>query len=81
VIADTAAHAHSASLLVNVTYANVGTPLLSIEDAMNANSYWPQELINPPITQGDINQGFANSDVVFTGDIGTNHITEEVVPP
>jgi xanthine dehydrogenase molybdopterin-binding subunit B len=73
IIADTQRHADEAAKQVVVTYSNVQKPLLSIEDAIGANSFFKPDF--QPINQGDVNQGFAQSAHVINGSvsIGTQY--------
>ena len=41
ILADTRQHAEAAAKLVKVTYTNVGKPLVTIDDAIAANSFFP----------------------------------------
>ena len=41
VIADTQEHADKMAKAVNIKYESLGTPILSIQDAMKANSFLP----------------------------------------
>lgn len=45
--------ADQAALLVTATYANEGTPILSIPDAIAANSFFPTTI--SPLSQGNVN--------------------------
>ena len=73
VIADTQAHADAAAPLVQVTYSNVNSsPLLTCEDAIAANSFFPaipQAPTGSPMVSGNVAQGFAQSAQVLTGTI------------
>jgi xanthine dehydrogenase molybdopterin-binding subunit B len=56
------------SRLVRVTYGPAGVPILNIDDAIAANSFYNNVPgANWPINVGDVNKAFQNSDVVFDG--------------
>ena len=73
VIADTQAHADAAAELVQVTYSSINTsPLIDLEDAIAAKSFYPsipQAPIPSPLVSGNVAQGFAASTHVLTGTI------------
>lgn len=73
IIADTQAHADLAATLVNVTYTNVdASPLITVEDAIAAQSFfpnYPQAPTGSPLVQGNVTQGFAQAAQVLTGTI------------
>ncbi len=63
VLADTQRHADEAAQLVQVTYANVQTPLITWQDAVAANSVFPNipQMTRSPLNYGDINQVLGTS--------------------
>ncbi len=68
IVAEDQLLADMGSRLVSVTYGTAGTPLLTIDDAIAANSFYTNVPgANWPINVGDVNKAFANSDVVFQG--------------
>ena len=72
IIADSQLHAEDAAKFVKVNYTNIQTPIITIDDAIENNSYFPNSgpfLNVDPITSGDVSTGFANSDQVFEGSI------------
>lgn len=60
-IADVAAH------LVKVTYKNVATPIVTIEDAIAKKAIFPWSI--PPVQQGNVDQGLKESTFVFKGQV------------
>jgi len=69
ILADTQQHANEAVQYVKVTYKNIQTPVLTIQDAIDKSSYWdiPPSAYGSPVESGNINIGFAQSDYVVTG--------------
>jgi len=67
VIATSQVIANNAAKLVTATYTGVTTPILSIADAIAANSFFPLPL--QPMTCGDVTQGLASSDQVYKGTV------------
>jgi len=70
IVADTQAHADEAAKFVAVKYTNIQTPIITIQQAIAAGSFFPEP--NPALTvnsvvSGDVTTGFANSDQVFEG--------------
>eukprot|EP01127_Copromyxa_protea_P020548 TRINITY_DN6897_c0_g1_i1.p1 TRINITY_DN6897_c0_g1~~TRINITY_DN6897_c0_g1_i1.p1 ORF type:complete len:1483 (-),score=356.31 TRINITY_DN6897_c0_g1_i1:3-4016(-) len=65
IIATTQKIANDAAKLVVVTYKNIQTPVITIEDALNANSFYPVEF--KPVVLGDTDKGFEDSDYVVSG--------------
>jgi len=53
--------------LVKITYTNSVTPVATIQQAIQAQSFHPFTL--PPTTLGNIDQGLAESDIVFSGTV------------
>eukprot|EP01116_Phalansterium_solitarium_P016706 TRINITY_DN393_c0_g2_i1.p1 TRINITY_DN393_c0_g2~~TRINITY_DN393_c0_g2_i1.p1 ORF type:complete len:1372 (-),score=562.47 TRINITY_DN393_c0_g2_i1:226-4341(-) len=70
VVADTQRHADAAAKLVSVTYTNVQTPLLTIQDAITANSFYEPDI--PPLSQGDVTKGFAASTYIISGSVASD---------
>ncbi len=69
IVAETQLLADMGSRLVNVNYGTAGSPLLSIDDAIAANSYYTNvPSVNFPINVGDVNSAFAKSDFVIEGE-------------
>ena len=66
VLADTLANAQRAVPLVKVTYTNIQTPILTVEEAIAANSFFPIPAIGP-VKKGDTTKGFNNAKHVSTG--------------
>jgi xanthine dehydrogenase molybdopterin-binding subunit B len=70
-VADTAEHARKAAAKVVVGYDTtmVGPPVLSIEDAINQNSYHQLHwlALNSMYPVGDILNGFAGADLIIEG--------------
>eukprot|EP01099_Mayorella_cantabrigiensis_P001300 TRINITY_DN1561_c0_g1_i1.p1 TRINITY_DN1561_c0_g1~~TRINITY_DN1561_c0_g1_i1.p1 ORF type:complete len:805 (-),score=201.37 TRINITY_DN1561_c0_g1_i1:192-2579(-) len=69
IIADSQQHANEAAQYVAVTYTNIKTPILNIQDAISQSSYHP---VSPsdygsPVETGNITIGFAGSDYVVEG--------------
>jgi len=70
IIADTQDHANAAAKLVEVTYSNVGTPILTIEDAIAKNSYFPDYgYFIGPVVSGNIVDGFNKSTYTLDGSV------------
>eukprot|EP01113_Clastostelium_recurvatum_P035010 TRINITY_DN4821_c0_g1_i1.p1 TRINITY_DN4821_c0_g1~~TRINITY_DN4821_c0_g1_i1.p1 ORF type:complete len:1340 (+),score=354.41 TRINITY_DN4821_c0_g1_i1:272-4021(+) len=73
VVADTFRHALDASQLVKVTYNTDGlSPILTISDAITANSFHPESPLMPtgaPIVSGNVDSGFAQSDKLVAGQL------------
>jgi xanthine dehydrogenase/oxidase len=72
VLADTQRHANEAAKRVNATYANVQTPVLSLQQAIATNNIYPpnpQMPLPDPIVVGDVNQAFSQSANVLTGTV------------
>ena len=70
ILADSAAHAQEAAKNVIITYKNQQPPILTIQEAIEAQSFFPQT--NPfttidKIVSGDVETGFSQSDHVFQG--------------
>jgi hypothetical protein len=64
IIADTQRHAEEAAKLVVVNYADVQTPILTLDDAIAKSSYfpdYPQLNPQPPVKEGDPKSGFQQS--------------------
>lgn len=70
-VADTAEHAWKAAAKVIVGYdtTTVGPPVLSVEDAINQNSYHQLHWLasNSMYPVGDIVNGFAGADLIIEG--------------
>ena len=55
-------------LRIKNRYGTPGTPILTIDDAIAANSFYTNMPgANYPINVGDVNKAFGTSDVVFEG--------------
>lgn len=68
VVAEDQLLADMGSRLVQVTYGTASTPILTIDDAIAANSFYTgMPGLNVPIVVGDVNKAFAASDVVIEG--------------
>lgn len=65
VVATSQLLADMGSRLVQVQYSNQGTPIVDIDQAVAANSYFPGA--PAPITVGDVDSAFGKSDLVFEG--------------
>ena len=64
ILADTQVHADEAAKAVQVNYTNPQTPILTLDDAINKNSFFPSYPNFPtggPVTQGNVTTGFNNS--------------------
>jgi xanthine dehydrogenase/oxidase len=69
VVADTKAHADDAARLVKVEYEEL-PPILSIEDAIEADSYFEYEGVTGHVLQcGDVEAGFSQCDHIVEGDV------------
>ncbi len=66
VVADTEHAARMASCLVHVEYEDLPNPVFTIEDAIKSNSFYPT--VNT-VRDGDIEQGFKESDKVIEGHV------------
>jgi len=70
IVADTQAHADAAAKLVNVTYTNVLPPIITIDQAIGANSFFPAlPGIPTQMKNGDVNSGFSQSPNIITGSV------------
>eukprot|EP01114_Cavostelium_apophysatum_P000968 TRINITY_DN1083_c0_g1_i1.p1 TRINITY_DN1083_c0_g1~~TRINITY_DN1083_c0_g1_i1.p1 ORF type:complete len:1374 (-),score=383.49 TRINITY_DN1083_c0_g1_i1:31-4152(-) len=72
IVADTERHAEEAAKLVNVTYTNIQTPILTLDDAISQSSFfpiYPQAPTGSPVSSGNIAVGFQNSDVILSGSV------------
>ncbi|PRP80730.1 hypothetical protein PROFUN_11470 [Planoprotostelium fungivorum] len=67
VIADSQRHADEAALLVSVTYKDVKTPIMSLDDAIQKNSF--QNSGQPPVKFGDVDGALATAAKTFTGSV------------
>ena len=65
VLATSQSLAIEASKAVRVNYTNVQTPILSIQDAIQANSFYNAPL--PSLTAGNVSDGFSKSAKVIEG--------------
>jgi hypothetical protein len=72
VVAETQQQAKDAAATVVVKYKNVRSPILTIEQAIAANSFYPAPYVPAgPYVVGDVNKAFGSAFVVFTGEIST----------
>eukprot|EP01104_Vermistella_antarctica_P002504 TRINITY_DN12741_c0_g1_i1.p1 TRINITY_DN12741_c0_g1~~TRINITY_DN12741_c0_g1_i1.p1 ORF type:complete len:1615 (-),score=361.72 TRINITY_DN12741_c0_g1_i1:55-4899(-) len=80
VVADTDEHARAAALLVSVKYGTSQPGIFTLQDAINAKSFFPFNDQLPVFTVGDLTTGFASADNVLTGVINAGsqyHYTME----
>ena len=71
-VADTLQHARDAAAKVIITYSDILPPILTCNQAIEANSYFPAipaTKVQGPYTSGDVNLGFQQSDQVISGSI------------
>jgi len=72
VVAESWLQARDAAAAVIVKYKNVRKPLLTIDDAIAAKSFYPPPYVPAgPYTVGNVQTAFDRADVVFTGTINT----------
>lgn len=73
IVADSERHAIEASKKVLIKYSDVKKSILTMSEAISQNSYFPQPNagLTPvgPYIVGDVEQGFSQSDVVFSGQV------------
>ena len=67
VIADTAVNAKLCAAAVVVPVTDVKISLLTTQDCVNANSFWPESVWPKPAVVGDVTKGFASSQNVVEG--------------
>ncbi|KAL4191085.1 hypothetical protein AMTRI_Chr07g27880 [Amborella trichopoda] len=71
VVAESKAVADKAAEMVVVRYKNIMKPVLTIEDAISANSFFDSRSID--FTKGNVDIAFGNSDFILEGEVYVGH--------
>ncbi|CUE58771.1 xanthine dehydrogenase oxidase-like, putative [Bodo saltans] len=69
VLATTERFADECAAAVVVTYKNIATPVVTLQQAIAANSFMPTAQVPPPVTRGNATTAMASAAKVITGTV------------